>query len=45
MIQPVTTSLLTVAGPTVPIVGQSTSNQKIGAFQTRQNIWVADIAD
>ena len=44
-IQPVESQLRTVTGETAPIMGRTTVQLTVGTFQTKQEMWVAEIAD
>ena len=44
-IQPVGSQLRTVTGETAPILGRTTVHLTVGTFQTKQEMWVAKIAD
>ena len=44
-IQPVSSCLRTVTGPTAPIRGRGELKLRIGGFETRHDMWVADVAD
>ena len=45
IIRPVESQLHTVTGETAPIMGRTTVQLTVGTFQTKQKMWVAEIAD